>query len=1635
MSWLNKQWSKLDFWDKEENERQKQQFAKPTPQTKPAVPQSVDWRTKNAKFGVLANNPQRQKSFLNDIAMPNQAVTNARNIASGIVEAPVKIGKTLGKGFWETGDAAKQLPGALLGKNNGFKESLDQSIIGGVGRFGQSLASAGLSPVTNSLADRERKRSERLLIPAYENLYRASGADPRLGRNQAEQEALGADYTIRTDPLNRSNIGVNDSLGTTARKVTAQAGEAILDTATAPAMGLATGKAIVSSPTKQFLKSTLDSGLLSGGGNLLYTAQQDNVTPLDYAKSGGLGFATGIALPVGTRLVKEMPRFVDQNIPRTAFRETELGKRATWVTPNRKLAEQFKRPETVAEAYTYRKKDILDPSDNRTRSRLIERYGENKINNLTSDTLNGRFNDQLEAPARKIAKEMGYKGAAFDEPILPSDPRSLRRNPLSINVFDQSALKSKQLLNEGGYINPSEILDSTKRAVKQLKNNGSGKAMSVEKPVDLKAEVKAPKVPRGNIEEQVVKGENTPLETAPVKSIGQLQATSRLPKDKKLRELETVKKQIIDAETESIMATKPERNLIKETLRHGGISSSAYETLPKGVKRKTGFSADELAQEMGFTDEDAYIEALQNYATHQNRKLTKTQAREMAIERLESGKSDYSGDLQEILKEIETRNLELDQLGATKITPNKPSQKMTEAEFNSLLDTAEAQNPNLKTKKAVEIATKPKREQQLKAVMEGDLETSNKLRQEIAEVKDGTLKSAPDMNKVFDNEDLGKVELKDIKGRANKQTKQKFMTRVNEYLGEKQAGRFRATDSARTFNEQFGDLTDAQKLQVIEGADNPELRTTDDRVNQAIDALHKEYDTAYRYYTKDKNINMGYQSSYYPRMYKNPATGEAIDSATFQLLQKASSRQKGRTADQIATDFLITKDPAEALQKYHASLESAAAGKKFLQDLQKDGLVMQSTEPVRGMQPIVAEGMQDAGTIYYAKPEVAKSLNKMFGNQEASGLFENLMEKGAGLNSFVQSFVLSGGVPNTPLNAFGVMQVMKHTMAGHPIQAAKAFHKGMSRGGADKFFRANSDAMQQLAKQGYTIRVDYDPAYKSGRKQIAEAFKDSKAKGLNEGWDQFTNDATFKRFMPAMEILHFKGVRDGLIKRGVPQEQAIKQAADATGNFFGKTKVATEATRSKVGSDAAGALLFAPRFRESMINFWGRNIKALNPKNIGKVEYRDNQKFLVAAAITYATMEGLNKSLTGEWMHDNPDGKKDKLLIPADKLKAVGIDTKGKDIGTPFLPSIATVPRNAVSGIYNLATGNTKEAGKNLQSFLSMPVKTASELLTNENYFGRQIVDEDATTPEKLSQAASHIVSSNMQPWIREGLNMAGQNLPDGAKKALGIKQKSGVETASNALELPFRFYDPNYYKKGDEYINRQGKNASVKRDGKYVKVSDLPLGQRFQESLKNLGESGDSDYIKRNVAEIDSEMNKIYQKYGLPPAKTSTAVAKKWAEYDNRLKDGKISPLKQPAEERKLLRDTYKLQTQGATRDFLSVSSDNDMRQAIKDGLVDKKTLKSAIELDNFLVANGLQSSPTIGKKLRTELGYNTPGDKKGSKKSVASGGGNKKIIDDMIKAMLASSEGKSKLNKNLRTLIEGLSKKEYAKAKKVTV
>jgi hypothetical protein len=840
-----------------------------------------------------------------------------------------------------------------------------------------------------------------------------------------------------------------------------------------------------------------------------------------------------------------------------------------------------------------------------------------------------------------------------------------------------------------------------------------------------------------------------------------------------------------------------------------------------------------------------------------------------------------------------------------RVLENKPTRRMTEKEWDSLIKQAEAEAP--KSKNAVNSVTQGAKEEQLRAVSQGDYKRAQQLREQIGEVEQGLKRTPPDLSKRAEDI-VPDFEAKDIKGKSNKQIKQRFMERANQYLGERRASEFRSVDEARAFNDQFSDLSDVQKLEVIRAADQPSYKSGDARVQEAVEALHTKYDKLYNYFTSDRNVQMGYQHSYYPRMYKNPSTGELIDGAQFELLQRGSARQKGRTADIVAEDFLVTKDPAEALQLYYSNLENAAAGKSFLNDLEKEGLVIRSTDPVRGMRPIVAEGMQESGTIFYAKPEVAKSLDRMFGTQEASGAFEKLVEKGQGLNSFMQSVVLSGGVPNTPVNAFGIMQVMKESMGGHPIIAGKAFYKSLSRKNTDKFFKANSDVIQEMSKNGYELRIDYNAKYRNMFQRIAETGKkDGKIAGVGEAWDQFTNDATFQRFMPALEVMHYKQLRDGMIRRGAAPEVAAKRAMDATSNFFGKTQMAKQASRSKVGQDFVGATLFAPRFRESMINFWGRNVVALNPKNLGKAEYRANQMFMVTAAATWAAMEGANKALNGNWMHDNPDGKKDKLIVPDE---FVPFNTNGKDVAVPFLSSIATVPRNAAQGVFNVATGKFSEAGKNLASFASMPLRTGGELLTNQDYFGNNIVEDDATPKQKFTQAGAYIAKNNTQPWLREAGNALGQNLPDDVKKAVGIKKKSPFEAISNALETPTRFYDPKYYRydngwtprgaPGDKFtITEQRERAKVKKDMDSI-PSSVGLSKKQKEAYEAL-----------ITVDFDDEGNLKTDNDPFYRAKRATALQddgvfeamKQRASYNNKLKGQPIDPLfNLPADARRVM-------------------------------------------------------------------------------------------------------------------------------------
>jgi hypothetical protein len=421
-------------------------------------------------------------------------------------------------------------------------------------------------------------------------------------------------------------------------------------------------------------------------------------------------------------------------------------------------------------------------------------------------------------------------------------------------------------------------------------------------------------------------------------------------------------------------------------------------------------------------------------------------------------------------------------------------------------------------------------------------------------------------------------------------------------------------------------------------------------------------------------------------------------------------------------------------------------------------------------------------------------------------------------------------------------------------------------------------------------------------------------------------------------------------------------------------------------------------------------------------------------------MEGANKAMNGNWMHDNPDGKKDKLIIPD---KFVPFNTNGKDVGVPFLSSVATVPRNAAMGAYNLATGNFKEAGKNVASFASMPLKTAGEVLTNENYFGQRIVDEDATGAQKLGQMAAYVGRSNTQPWLREGINVAGQSLPDDIKKLMGVKKKSTSETISNALEAPVRFYDPQYYTggKGDMMAGSKFKGSGVKigdkteknAAGKYTSRSkyDAVIDAYYKKDGSIKVNNYDNAELSKTIRDVAGEANKTLADMGLPEVKADSRTAQIWAKYQKRLQDGKISEIKKDYVQRGVIKDIYKTQLSKDVNDFYTISSDTAMRSAIEKGLVKKETLDKAIQFDDMMVASGLSPYSQIGKKLRSELGYSSPSSSKSTGGRRSSGrksagrkgsrGGKKAAKFDYTKNLFDTGRGGSKATTaSLRKILE---------------
>lgn len=664
---------------------------------------------------------------------------------------------------------------------------------------------------------------------------------------------------------------------------------------------------------------------------------------------------------------------------------------------------------------------------------------------------------------------------------------------------------------------------------------------------------------------------------------------------------------------------------------------------------------------------------------------------------------------------------------------------------------------------------------------------------------------------------------------------------TNSFLGGYQADKTKNMGITRTLPE----LQEKDSIKLMDAIESGgDFNGLPPQVRTILDAKHQEL--------TDAGIDIGYVKDYFPHSWKN----EDEVRRAYQSLNQRASIQNERSLPTISEGISLGFKPRytdyrEAMNAYLNTADKLLQNRKYFDDLQKRGLINESFQPPKGMQVIDAPGIPkprpyidpDTGAQiqgnFYASPEVAKKLNRLFGDRTPSGAFEKGLDLSAYASRFLQDIGLAGGVPGTPLNAFTFAQVTKELLSGSVKNPIVATMKSFTKEGYRKYSDKNNDVIQALQRQGIKIRDDYN--YKNLGDELTSMVEQEGGtkNAIARGWDKVFSDPTFKRFMPALQIEMFKKVQKGALKKGMTPEQAEKVAGDAVTNFYGLNRLAKESFRNKAGTDVATTVLFAPKYRESMVNFLiVNNAKALNPAKWGSREYRANQKFMVGAALLLAGENYANEYLNGVGMKDNPDGKKDKLIIPADKIP--GKPTNGKDIAIPFLPSIATVPRYAGSAVYNTITGNQEQAVKDASGFLSFGLRPLVDTFaTNENYFGDKIVEEGASPAEAAKQRAGYLLTQYQHPYIREAV-----------RTAQG-KNKSLFETASKASEAPLRFYDPKYYKYGDTGVPKG------------------PEGEKYDFAQQ------------RERADIKKEINNIAKNVGLSKRQTADFEALSAVEFN----------------------------------------------------------------------------------------------------------------------------------------------------------
>jgi hypothetical protein len=507
--------------------------------------------------------------------------------------------------------------------------------------------------------------------------------------------------------------------------------------------------------------------------------------------------------------------------------------------------------------------------------------------------------------------------------------------------------------------------------------------------------------------------------------------------------------------------------------------------------------------------------------------------------------------------------------------------------------------------------------------------------------------------------------------------------------------------------------------------------------------------------------------------------------------------------------------------------------------------------PTRGWAP-VSGFFDQSGSQVYAQKSVADTINGVM-QRDTTGLGKTLHTT-AKIARTQQDIALQGGVPGTDLNFFTAGQAMKDTsrnigtgILGHPIQAIKQeghLIGDLVRGNSvkatqERFASGSFKAGDKVVSNPEFIRKMSDRGLDLS---IQSKLTNYDANPVAKGWDTLGNNPTFGRYMPNRLLSTAQETYAKAIKKGLSEAESLDLAASTAKTFNGIVDQISKG-RGNLTQDAMSTGLFAPRYREAIVNSLGNVVKSVaDPRTYGDQSFRASREMAAGLVATLAGYEALNYKLNGHSMAKNRIGQELSLQIPVGEKDAKG---NQQVINIPFMPGYMTIPRALFNSANAFREGRVKDSIAESGKLASMPLQTVTTVLGNKDYKSEPIyidqnaADELGVEPDSAVDAAAkaggYVVGQFLPAWARAPLN---QKVAQDAAERKGVTiqpfaKGSNEQLVAEALELPVRFgrsINPDttsYFKKRDEVLNkasindRNGWNAihpkTKDKDGNYI--------------------------------------------------------------------------------------------------------------------------------------------------------------------------------------------------------------------------